>query len=195
MNRKRDLHEFSDSYSKEFYANDIHDLVRRKRYFIATITGNINSIYFNQKKFWKILFFQSNIKWWFLSFGLDLINFFKNNVVIQIHLLKWMLISRFEKWENWWLLWWFHWNDFKHKLWKFTVPERYLIIRQFYVKFNFKQFYKVLSGHGHIKLASEKMKKVDKDGPSSRNLKRGGICFRREPANICTSRNEFFWTG
>ena len=32
----------------------------------------------------------------------------------------------------------------------------------------------------------------NKDGPASRNLRRGGICFRREHANICTSRNEFF---
>ena len=32
----------------------------------------------------------------------------------------------------------------------------------------------------------------DKDGPASRNLRRERICFRREPANICTSRNEFF---
>ena len=28
--------------------------------------------------------------------------------------------------------------------------------------------------------------------PGAFNLRRGGICFRREPANICTSRNEFF---
>ena len=30
------------------------------------------------------------------------------------------------------------------------------------------------------------------DGPVSSNLRRGGTCFRREPANICTSRKEFF---
>ena len=29
-------------------------------------------------------------------------------------------------------------------------------------------------------------------GPAARNLRRGGIVFRREPANICKSRNEFF---
>ena len=32
----------------------------------------------------------------------------------------------------------------------------------------------------------------DKDFPDLRNLRRGGLCFQREPANICTSRNEFF---
>ena len=32
----------------------------------------------------------------------------------------------------------------------------------------------------------------DKDGPAAKNLRRGGTYFRREPANICTSRNEFF---
>ena len=32
----------------------------------------------------------------------------------------------------------------------------------------------------------------DKDDPASRNLRRGDTCFRREHANICTSRNEFF---
>ncbi len=30
------------------------------------------------------------------------------------------------------------------------------------------------------------------EGPASSNLRRGGICFRSEPANICTSRKEFF---
>ena len=30
------------------------------------------------------------------------------------------------------------------------------------------------------------------DGPASSNLRRGGMCFRREPAYICTSRKEFF---
>jgi hypothetical protein len=33
----------------------------------------------------------------------------------------------------------------------------------------------------------------DNNGPASRNLKKGGgLCFRREPANICTPRYEFF---
>jgi hypothetical protein len=32
----------------------------------------------------------------------------------------------------------------------------------------------------------------DKNGPAARNLRKRGICFRREPANICTIRNEFF---
>ena len=30
------------------------------------------------------------------------------------------------------------------------------------------------------------------EGPASSNLRRGGMCFRGEPANICTSRKEFF---
>ena len=30
------------------------------------------------------------------------------------------------------------------------------------------------------------------DGLASSNLRRGRICFRREPAYICTSRKEFF---
>ena len=38
----------------------------------------------------------------------------------------------------------------------------------------------------------EKILQEDKDDPASRNLRRGGLCFGREPANICTSRNEFF---
>ena len=32
----------------------------------------------------------------------------------------------------------------------------------------------------------------DKNGPVARNLRNGGTIFRREPANICTSRHEFF---
>ena len=32
----------------------------------------------------------------------------------------------------------------------------------------------------------------DKNGPAARNLRKRGICFRREPANICTPRNDFF---
>ena len=54
------------------------------------------------------------------------------------------------------------------------------------------QFYKSLSDHDHFKWKKEPEKIVqgDKDGPASRNLRR--LCFRREPANICTSRNEFF---
>ena len=39
---------------------------------------------------------------------------------------------------------------------------------------------------------SGKIVQGDKDGPAARNLRRGGICFRREPANICAPRNEFF---
>ena len=56
------------------------------------------------------------------------------------------------------------------------------------------QFFKVLNGHDHIKWKNEPEKIVlgDNNGPASRNLRRGGICFRREPANICTPRNEFF---
>ena len=56
------------------------------------------------------------------------------------------------------------------------------------------QFYKVVNGHDHIKWKNqpEKIVQGNKDGPASSNLRRGGICFRREPANICTCRNEFF---
>jgi len=56
------------------------------------------------------------------------------------------------------------------------------------------QFYKVVNGHDHIKWkkSPEKIVQGDKDGPAARNLRRGGICFRREPANICAPRNEFF---
>ena len=38
----------------------------------------------------------------------------------------------------------------------------------------------------------EKIVQGDKDGPASRNSRLGGICFRREPATIYTSRNVFF---
>jgi hypothetical protein len=56
------------------------------------------------------------------------------------------------------------------------------------------QFYKVLNGHDHIKWKSEpeKILQGNNDGPASRNLRRGGIIFRREPATMCTPRNEFF---
>ena len=50
------------------------------------------------------------------------------------------------------------------------------------------QFYKVQMGHDHIKWKNE-----PEINMVSRNLRRGGgTCFRKEPANICTSRNEFF---
>ena len=42
-------------------------------------------------------------------------------------------------------------------------------------------------GHDHIKWKNEPEINL-----VSRNLRREGSCFRREPANICTSRNEFF---
>ena len=56
------------------------------------------------------------------------------------------------------------------------------------------QLYKVVNGHDHIKWKNDLEKIVlgDKDGPAAKNLRRGGTYFRREPANICTSRNEFF---
>jgi hypothetical protein len=56
------------------------------------------------------------------------------------------------------------------------------------------QFYKVLNGQDHIKWKNEpeKIMHGNNDGPVSSNLRRGGTCFRREPANICTSRKEFF---
>ena len=50
------------------------------------------------------------------------------------------------------------------------------------------QFYKVQLGHDHIKWMNEPEINL-----VSRNLRRGGgTCFRREPPNICTSKNEFF---
>ena len=56
------------------------------------------------------------------------------------------------------------------------------------------QFYKVITGLDHIKWkkSPEKAMRSDIDCPDSRNLRRGGLCFHREPANICTPRNEFF---
>jgi len=56
------------------------------------------------------------------------------------------------------------------------------------------EFYKVLNGSDQViwQKSPEKIIQGDRDGPAARNLRRGGICFRREPANICTSRNEFF---
>ena len=55
------------------------------------------------------------------------------------------------------------------------------------------QIYKVLSDHDHIKWKREPEKNVqgDNDGPASKNLRRV-TCFRKEPANICSSKNEFF---
>ena len=49
-------------------------------------------------------------------------------------------------------------------------------------------------GLDHIKWKKgpEKIVQGDNNGPAARNLRKGGICFRREPANICTPRNEFF---
>jgi hypothetical protein len=41
-------------------------------------------------------------------------------------------------------------------------------------------------------LEPEKIVHEDNDGPVSSKLRRGGICFRSEPANICTFRKEFF---
>ena len=56
------------------------------------------------------------------------------------------------------------------------------------------QFYKIVYGLDHIKWKKdpEKIVQGDNNGPAARNLRKGGICFRREPANICTPRNEFF---
>ena len=56
------------------------------------------------------------------------------------------------------------------------------------------EFYKIINGSDQVKWKKRPEKKVqgDTDGPAARNLRRGGIFFRREPANICTSRNEFF---
>ena len=51
-----------------------------------------------------------------------------------------------------------------------------------------------MNGLNHIewKRRLEKVVQGDKYGPAARNLRKGGIFFRREPGNICTSRNEYF---
>ena len=56
------------------------------------------------------------------------------------------------------------------------------------------QFYKIFNGFNHIewKSSTENIVQGDKGGPVARNLRPRGICFRNEPANICTSRNEYF---
>ena len=43
----------------------------------------------------------------------------------------------------------------------------------------------ISSGYSSSK---EKVIQGDKDGPVAKNLRRGGICFRRKPANICSSK-------
>ena len=55
-------------------------------------------------------------------------------------------------------------------------------------------FYKIINGSDQVKWKNmpKKIVQGEIDGPAARNLRRGGICFRREPANICTSRNESF---
>ena len=54
------------------------------------------------------------------------------------------------------------------------------------------QFYKVLNGLDQIiwRKSPEKTMRSDKDFPDSMNLRRGGLCVHKEPANICTSRND-----
>ena len=54
------------------------------------------------------------------------------------------------------------------------------------------QFFKVLNGLGHIewKRSPKNVFQGDKYGPAARNLRKVEI-FRREPADICTSRNEY----
>ena len=56
------------------------------------------------------------------------------------------------------------------------------------------EFYKIINGSDQVKWKKtlEKIVQEEKDGPAARNLRRGGILFRREPANKRTSRNEFF---
>ena len=56
------------------------------------------------------------------------------------------------------------------------------------------EFYKILNGLDHVRWKNppDKIVQGDKNGPVARNLRKGGTIFRREPANICTSRNEFF---
>ena len=59
---------------------------------------------------------------------------------------------------------------------------------------NLIEFYKIINGSDQFKwkIIPQKIVQGVMDGPAARNLRREGICFRREPANICTSRNEFF---
>ena len=56
------------------------------------------------------------------------------------------------------------------------------------------EFYKIINGSDQVKWKN--MPKKDSPGINGwsccKKLKKGGICFRREPANICRSRNEFF---
>jgi len=56
------------------------------------------------------------------------------------------------------------------------------------------EFYKIINGSDQVKWKNmpKKIVQGEMDDPAARNLRRRGICFRREPANICTSRNEFF---
>ena len=54
------------------------------------------------------------------------------------------------------------------------------------------QFYKILNGLDHVQWKNRPERILIGESPVASNLRRGGICFRREPANICTSRNEFF---
>jgi hypothetical protein len=54
------------------------------------------------------------------------------------------------------------------------------------------QSYKILNGLDHVQWKNRPERISIGEGPVASNLRRGGICFRREPANICTSRNEFF---
>ena len=53
-------------------------------------------------------------------------------------------------------------------------------------------FYKILNGLDHVQWKNRPERILIGESPVASNLRRGGICFRREPANICTSRNEFF---
>jgi len=56
------------------------------------------------------------------------------------------------------------------------------------------EFYKIINGSDQVKWKNmpERIVQGDVDGSAARNLRRGSKCFRREPANICTPRNEFF---
>ena len=56
------------------------------------------------------------------------------------------------------------------------------------------EFYKIINGSDQVKWKNmpKKIVQGEMDGPAARNLRREGMCFRREPANICTSRNESF---
>ena len=63
---------------------------------------------------------------------------------------------------------------------------------------NLIEFYKIINGSDQVKWKNmqERIAQGDKNGPVVRNLRKGGICFRREPAtlNSLNSLNSFFYS-